>query len=224
MAACAFVVRFSAFATTRNHVQGAGRARLPKAVVYYMENDPPEECRLAAVMQDVAEDTSLPGPQSRRPPCPHRAGRSMCQVGWRMDQHTTLNCHAPGVRTKLGFADMCCHGSFRVLRCACSTSLTKLCLGSSIVDITVVLKMITLWLFSFLGLITVISFRSGSAGEDISRFGNVRCTGVCVVYVFCGRVFLDVLWTGGLVDGSVSWSVGRRVGGSIDGLVPSSID
>ena len=62
VASCAFVVRFNAIHTTKRHTQGAGRARLPRATIYYMENDPHEEVAKAELMQGVAADTSLPGP------------------------------------------------------------------------------------------------------------------------------------------------------------------
>jgi len=39
VAACAFVVRYSGFHTTKSHKQGSGRARQPEAEVFYFEND-----------------------------------------------------------------------------------------------------------------------------------------------------------------------------------------
>jgi hypothetical protein len=39
VADCAFVVRYSKFATTKSHVQGAGRARRPDAKIFYFLND-----------------------------------------------------------------------------------------------------------------------------------------------------------------------------------------
>ncbi|CAK0826612.1 unnamed protein product [Prorocentrum cordatum] len=66
VSACAFVVRFSAFRTSKAHVQGAGRARLPRATVFYMHNRPEEEIRKADLMREVAEDASLPGPRATR--------------------------------------------------------------------------------------------------------------------------------------------------------------
>lgn len=52
--ATAFVVRFSEIATTKSHVQGAGRARQQNAKVFYLENDPHKEVAKARVMRDVA--------------------------------------------------------------------------------------------------------------------------------------------------------------------------
>ncbi|CAK0844334.1 unnamed protein product, partial [Prorocentrum cordatum] len=62
VSACAFVVRFSAIHTSKAHIQGAGRARLPRATIFYVENDPPVEIQRAGLMQEVAADESLPGP------------------------------------------------------------------------------------------------------------------------------------------------------------------
>jgi superfamily II DNA/RNA helicase len=42
---CSFVVRFSRFATTRSHIQGAGRARRAGAEVFYFVNDAQGERR-----------------------------------------------------------------------------------------------------------------------------------------------------------------------------------
>ena len=54
VAACAFVLRFSKFDTTKSHKQGAGRARQPNAEIIYMENDPVEECDREDMMNSVA--------------------------------------------------------------------------------------------------------------------------------------------------------------------------
>lgn len=56
---CAFVVRYTSIATTKAHIQGAGRARHPNAVVFYFENDPDLECRKEKALNATARDKSL---------------------------------------------------------------------------------------------------------------------------------------------------------------------
>jgi endoribonuclease Dicer len=56
---CAFVVRYSSVPTTKAHIQGAGRARHPNAVIYYFENNPRLERQKEAKMTSVARDMSL---------------------------------------------------------------------------------------------------------------------------------------------------------------------
>ena len=56
---CKFVVRFTAIATTRAHVQGSGRARHAEAKVYMFENDPILELQKEAKMTSVARDKYL---------------------------------------------------------------------------------------------------------------------------------------------------------------------
>jgi endoribonuclease Dicer len=56
---CAFVVRYTSIATTKAHIQGAGRARHPEAEIYYFENNPVVERQKEAQMRKVAKDTSL---------------------------------------------------------------------------------------------------------------------------------------------------------------------
>eukprot|EP00439_Symbiodinium_sp_Y106_P031791 s709_g3.t2 len=69
VADCSFVVRFSRFHTTRNHIQGVGRARASEAKVYYFENDPLEECSKEEMMYDVAaEPDVIPSMSSALPP------------------------------------------------------------------------------------------------------------------------------------------------------------
>ena len=64
---CAFVVRFDEFATTKSHIQGAGRARHPAAVVFYFCNSPDLEAARAATMSRVARDPALGLAASERP-------------------------------------------------------------------------------------------------------------------------------------------------------------
>ncbi|OLQ06032.1 Dicer-like protein 2 [Symbiodinium microadriaticum] len=69
VADCSFVVRFSRFHTTRNHIQGVGRARASEAKVYYFENEPQEECSKEEMMYDVAaEPDVIPSMLSAVPP------------------------------------------------------------------------------------------------------------------------------------------------------------
>ena len=56
---CKFVVRFTAIATTRAHVQGSGRARHAEAKVFMFENDPILEQQKEVKMTSVAQDNSL---------------------------------------------------------------------------------------------------------------------------------------------------------------------
>ena len=55
---CKFVVRYNHIATTKGHIQGAGRARHPEAEIYYLENCPKNECRKEAAMTAVARSDS----------------------------------------------------------------------------------------------------------------------------------------------------------------------
>ncbi|CAE7283477.1 DCL-2 [Symbiodinium sp. CCMP2592] len=59
VADCSFVVRFSRFHTTRNHIQGVGRARASEAKVYYFENDPLEECSKEEMMYEAAAERDV---------------------------------------------------------------------------------------------------------------------------------------------------------------------
>mmetsp|Transcript_87212 Transcript_87212/g.182516 ORF Transcript_87212/g.182516 Transcript_87212/m.182516 type:complete len:833 (-) Transcript_87212:565-3063(-) len=56
---CQVVIRFSAFKTTKSHVQGAGRARKWGAHVYYFDNDPDREIGGAQLMEATARNTAL---------------------------------------------------------------------------------------------------------------------------------------------------------------------
>lgn len=56
---CKFVVRYNHIATTKAHIQGAGRARHSEAEIYYFENCPENERRKEAAMSDVARNESL---------------------------------------------------------------------------------------------------------------------------------------------------------------------
>lgn len=56
---CAFVVRFNFIATTKAHIQGAGRARHPNAVIYYFDNNPVGERRKEASMKTTAKNSTL---------------------------------------------------------------------------------------------------------------------------------------------------------------------
>ena len=56
---CAFVVRYTSVATTKAHIQGAGRARHPNAVIYYFENNPRAERQKEAALTATARDMSL---------------------------------------------------------------------------------------------------------------------------------------------------------------------
>lgn len=56
---CAFVVRYTSIATTKAHIQGAGRARHPNAVIYYFENNPVLERQKEAAMTTAAKNQSL---------------------------------------------------------------------------------------------------------------------------------------------------------------------
>jgi endoribonuclease Dicer len=56
---CAFVVRYTSITTTKAHIQGAGRARHPKALIFYFENDPYLERRKEKALNDAAKDKSL---------------------------------------------------------------------------------------------------------------------------------------------------------------------
>eukprot|EP01012_Entosiphon_sulcatum_P003240 TRINITY_DN10957_c0_g1_i1.p1 TRINITY_DN10957_c0_g1~~TRINITY_DN10957_c0_g1_i1.p1 ORF type:complete len:768 (+),score=101.27 TRINITY_DN10957_c0_g1_i1:22-2304(+) len=56
VAECSFVVRFDKFHTTKAHIQGAGRARNVRALIYYFENDTELEQDLARLLREVAAD------------------------------------------------------------------------------------------------------------------------------------------------------------------------
>jgi ERCC4-related helicase len=56
---CAFVVRYTSISTTKAHIQGAGRARHPNAVIYYFENNPVLERQKEAAMTATAKNKSL---------------------------------------------------------------------------------------------------------------------------------------------------------------------
>ena len=56
---CAFIVRYTSVATTKAHIQGAGRARHPNAVIYYFENNPRAERQKEAALTATAKDMSL---------------------------------------------------------------------------------------------------------------------------------------------------------------------
>jgi endoribonuclease Dicer len=56
---CAFVVRYTCIATTKAHIQGAGRARHPNATIYYFENNPHVERQKEASMIATAKNESL---------------------------------------------------------------------------------------------------------------------------------------------------------------------
>ena len=56
---CAFVVRYTSITTTKAHIQGAGRARHPKALILYFENDPQLERRKEKALNVAAKDKSL---------------------------------------------------------------------------------------------------------------------------------------------------------------------
>ena len=56
---CAFIVRYTSVATTKAHIQGAGRARHPNAVIYYFENNPRTERQKEAALTATARDMSL---------------------------------------------------------------------------------------------------------------------------------------------------------------------
>jgi len=59
VADCSFIVRFDFVGTTKSHIQGAGRARAPNARVFYFKNDAVEEVRRAALLEEVARNSSL---------------------------------------------------------------------------------------------------------------------------------------------------------------------
>merc|ERR1739848_698808 len=50
---------FSAFSTTKSHIQGSGRARAWNARVYYFDNDPSREVAGADLMETVAKMEAL---------------------------------------------------------------------------------------------------------------------------------------------------------------------
>jgi ERCC4-related helicase len=56
---CEFVVRFTHVQTTKAHIQGAGRARHPDAIVYYFENNPDVERQKEGHMEATARNISL---------------------------------------------------------------------------------------------------------------------------------------------------------------------
>ena len=56
---CRFVVRYDLVRTTKAHIQGSGRARCPKAEVFYFENEAQVECQKAATLEAVASDSRL---------------------------------------------------------------------------------------------------------------------------------------------------------------------
>jgi Helicase conserved C-terminal domain len=56
---CSFVVRYTAVATTKAHIQGAGRARHANAQIFYFENDPQKERQKEVALNTVAKDGSL---------------------------------------------------------------------------------------------------------------------------------------------------------------------
>ena len=56
---CAFVVRFTQIKTTKSHIQGAGRARRDNAKVFYFDNSPEEEQEKAALLDEIARDSTL---------------------------------------------------------------------------------------------------------------------------------------------------------------------
>ena len=56
---CAFVVRYTCIATTKAHIQGAGRARHPNAKIYYFENNPHVERQKEASLIATAKNMSL---------------------------------------------------------------------------------------------------------------------------------------------------------------------
>jgi endoribonuclease Dicer len=59
VADCAFVVRYSIMRTTKAHIQGAGRARHPNAMIFYFENDAILEKQKEAHMRSVAKNQAL---------------------------------------------------------------------------------------------------------------------------------------------------------------------
>ena len=56
---CAFVIRFTQIKTTKSHIQGSGRARRDNAKVFYFDNSPEEEQEKAALLDEVARDSTL---------------------------------------------------------------------------------------------------------------------------------------------------------------------
>eukprot|EP00929_Paragymnodinium_shiwhaense_P065753 TRINITY_DN32946_c1_g1_i4.p1 TRINITY_DN32946_c1_g1~~TRINITY_DN32946_c1_g1_i4.p1 ORF type:complete len:1025 (-),score=291.04 TRINITY_DN32946_c1_g1_i4:393-3467(-) len=56
---CEVVIRFSAFQTTKSHIQGAGRARKWGARVFYFDNDPGKEKEGASLLEQTAKATAL---------------------------------------------------------------------------------------------------------------------------------------------------------------------
>lgn len=59
MSDCSFVIRYTAIATTKAHIQGSGRARHKDAVVFYFENNPVQEQLKAHSLSKIARDESL---------------------------------------------------------------------------------------------------------------------------------------------------------------------
>ncbi|CAE8736126.1 unnamed protein product, partial [Polarella glacialis] len=51
---CNYVVRYDIFHNVKSHVQGAGRARMKDAQIFYFENDWEDEARAASLMQEAA--------------------------------------------------------------------------------------------------------------------------------------------------------------------------
>jgi len=56
---CNYVVRYDVFTNVKSHVQGAGRARMKDAHIFYFENDPEVEQRFAQLMQQAARTDSV---------------------------------------------------------------------------------------------------------------------------------------------------------------------
>lgn len=81
--ACAFVIRFSKFGTSKSHKQGAGRARQPHAMIFYFENDAALESVFSAQMDQVAASSKHGVPKEQL----HQEAKAMAARGqW----------HAPG--------------------------------------------------------------------------------------------------------------------------------
>jgi len=59
VAECTWVVRFDKIHTTKNHIQGSGRARADVARIYYFDNDPDEEVSKEQCLMSVAQDNRL---------------------------------------------------------------------------------------------------------------------------------------------------------------------
>lgn len=63
---CGLVIRFDKFDTSKNHIQGSGRARLDNADVYYLCNDPVIEQERAKQMLEVASSSEYGLTQQER--------------------------------------------------------------------------------------------------------------------------------------------------------------